>query len=616
MDSLSDKVIHLQEPVNDTIFSILIVEDNLGDVVIVRELLKSSGALFSLTHVSTLREALLLSISSQFDVILLDLGLPDSIGLETLKKTQLFQVVPPVVVMTGLDDEETALESLREGAQDYLVKNRLTSENILRAIKYGIERKKLQNFQKKNTRQFSTLSRATASLNESEDISVTYSVICDNIILLLDKAAVIAVGFSNKQTFHDSNTELFEPVFKKIRILSGLEILELIPEIVDRKRKVLDLFNDGILHRINGGIYELFEGYIDDRNCQELSYITDKSYIYTIGFLRNENYYGGAIIFSQLLIVDEDIKIIETFCNQASLSIYRRSIEKDLRISESRYRKLNAELEQKVKDRTQDLESVNERLNQELTERTLVEEALIKSEALLIELNASKDKFFNILAHDLKNPFTSLLGSTELLFDNIDQMDKEKIRILAQILNDSAKSGYEILLNLLDWSRSQTGILKINPERISIKELIDENISNLQLAANIKEIDIRSEIEDDLYLFGDKNMINTILRNLFSNGLKFTHKGGKVTVGAFTTELEAIIWVRDTGIGISEENIKKLFRIDVIFQLPGTNKEQGTGLGLMLCKEFVEKLHGKIWVESTENVGSEFKFSLPLDIPH
>ena len=247
-----------------------------------------------------------------------------------------------------------------------------------------------------------------------------------------------------------------------------------------------------------------------------------------------------------------------------------------------------------------------------VTARYKMEEDLKKSEAQLRELNATKDKFFNIVAHDLKNPFTSLLGSTELLYDSIHLMDSKKIIKLAQILNDSAKSGYAILLNLLDWSRSQTGLIQLNPESINLKNLIDENISDLKLYSTNKEIHLFSEVKEDMLIFADKNVLNTVLRNLLSNGIKFTHKGGQVCVSASVTANEVIISVKDNGIGISEENIKNMFRIDTKFQLPGTENEQGTGLGLKLCNELVEKHGGKMFVESIENFGSEFKLSIPV----
>lgn len=236
-----------------------------------------------------------------------------------------------------------------------------------------------------------------------------------------------------------------------------------------------------------------------------------------------------------------------------------------------------------------------------------------ENEARLKELVATKDKFFNIIAHDLKNPFTSLLGSSELLYENIDQLNKENIKDLAMILNDSAKGGYSILQNLLDWSRSQTGLLRICPQKLNLKDLIDENISNLHLPATNKEISLIYESPEDIHIVADKNMIHTILRNLMSNALKFTRKGGMVSVRAFTGPDKVDVFVKDNGIGISRERVEKLFRLDSKNSMPGTENEQGTGLGLKLSREFAEKMGGKIWVESVENEGSEFCFSIPLN---
>ncbi len=432
-----------------------------------------------------------------------------------------------------------------------------------------------------------------------------------SINLLLPKTNTISVEYIHRLTFRVSNFEWLEPWIEKVNQLLGFDLKEHVFHIVKQEQKFMDLFSNGNLCEIKGGLFELFSKNVDQNSCRELEKSIGINNIYSIGFLRNINFYGGAIIVSPARIGNDDIKIIETICSQASLSIHRRLIEKNLRLSELRFRKLSEELEQKVEDRTAELESANVLLTRELKERKLAEESLKKSEGQLIELNATKDKFFNIVAHDLKNPFTSLLGSTELLYENIHKMDTENIKMLAQILNDSAKSGYAILLNLLDWSRSQTGLIKFNPVRINLKSLIDENIYDLLLYTTNKSINLNSEVEEDIFIYADENMINTILRNLLSNAVKFTHRYGKVKVSAVLSADEVTISVKDTGIGISEDNIKKLFRIDTKYTRPGTEKEQGTGLGLKLSKEFVEKMNGSIWVESIENEGSEFIFSIP-----
>jgi len=613
MDTIPEKQIVLNgTSLIAPILHILIVEDNPGDVIIVKELIKSSGINFNFSHAANLEETLTLCNTREFDALLLDLGLPGSTGLETLKRVLQFKLKSPIIVMTGLDDEDIALASLREGAQDYLVKNKLTSDYILRSIKYGIERKKIEELIKRHTHQFSVLSSATISITGSKDISSIYTIICENIRFLLDKANALTIEFENLNTIHTLGIEWLEPWIEKIKSLSGVDMNNPIFHLDGQENALLNQFKDGKLHEIKGGLYEIFEGKVDRNDCEELGKNMGFNNIYAIGITKGENYYGGTILFSQKIIDEDDQYIIETISGEASLNIHKKSIEKELRLSEDRYRKLSRELEEKVTERTKDLEFVNFQLHQELTERSIAQELLRKSEAQLKELNATKDKFFNIVAHDLKNPFTSLLGSTELLYENIHKLDSEEIRELAVILNDSAKSGYSILLNLLDWSRSQTGLLKINTERINLRELINENILHLQLPAANKEIYLYYEAEEDIYLFADKNMINTVLRNLLSNAVKFTYRCGKVIVGASLTTDEVIISVKDTGIGISKENIDKLFRIDTNYSLTGTDNERGTGLGLKLCKEFVEKQGGRIWVESIENQGSEFKFSLPV----
>jgi two-component system, sensor histidine kinase and response regulator len=246
-------------------------------------------------------------------------------------------------------------------------------------------------------------------------------------------------------------------------------------------------------------------------------------------------------------------------------------------------------------------------------ERKQAEEKLKQVNLELKELNSTKDKFFSIVAHDLKNPFTALIGCTELLNENIRTMDTENIIKLSQVLNDSAKSGYALLQNLLDWSRSQTGMMKINIEKINLKLLIEENISSLFLNSTNKEIDLRSDVNEDIFVFTDRNMINIVLRNLLSNAVKYTPRSGKVKISTILIGNAVSILVRDTGIGISNDNINKLFRIDTDYKRPGTANEQGTGLGLKLSKEFVEKLGGKIWVESELGKGCSFIFTLPLD---
>jgi len=230
----------------------------------------------------------------------------------------------------------------------------------------------------------------------------------------------------------------------------------------------------------------------------------------------------------------------------------------------------------------------------------------------LKELNATKDKFFRIIGHDLKSVFNQLLGFSSLLYDSNADCSQEEVKEISLMLNKSAKNAFKLLENLLDWARSQSGALTFNPEEVNLSKIIEESISFLREIVNNKSINLNVEEKKEIVLKADKNMISTILRNLISNAIKFTNEGGEITVKSKLLNNEVEVSVIDTGVGISEEDISRLFRLDVHHVTLGTDNETGTGLGLILCKEFIEKHNGKIWVESDLGKGSKFSFILPL----
>lgn len=229
----------------------------------------------------------------------------------------------------------------------------------------------------------------------------------------------------------------------------------------------------------------------------------------------------------------------------------------------------------------------------------------------LREANATKDKFFSIIAHDLKNPFNTLIGLSELLIKDYDYFDDEKKKKFIQSIYESSDNMYKLLENLLNWSRMQTGRIEWNPENIDLNKLADENVSLLKTAAVNKNINFFSELDTGTTVYADVDMVTMVFRNLITNAIKFTQEGGEVKIIAKPTGNFEEITISDTGLGIGEEDIKKLFRINVQHSTSGTAKEKGTGLGLILCKEFIEKNGGKIWVDSELGKGSDFKFTLP-----
>jgi len=239
-------------------------------------------------------------------------------------------------------------------------------------------------------------------------------------------------------------------------------------------------------------------------------------------------------------------------------------------------------------------------------------EALRRSEKNLMELNATKDKFFSIISHDLKNPFSSLLSISELMVDSFDDAEREDHKAGFRKINQSVKHLLDLLENLLTWSSSQRGRIKYDPVRFNLSSMIQENINLHKLLAEKKGIMLLSPDQGELYAYGDRDMINSVIRNLMTNAVKFTDRDKKVEVKVYSKEKELEINVIDEGIGIEQENMKRLFRIDEKFKSTGTAGEKGTGLGLIICREFVEKNGGEITVQSKPGEGTTFSFTLPM----
>ena len=252
---------------------------------------------------------------------------------------------------------------------------------------------------------------------------------------------------------------------------------------------------------------------------------------------------------------------------------------------------------------------------QDITERKLAEKALKENEERLRDLNATKDKFFSIIAHDLRSPFTSIIGFIDLLIDKIQKKENDGIEKYSRIIAKSSRMAMDLLTNLFEWSRLQTGKMEFKPAQIDLAAIIHEVLDHISDSAWQKSIEISKEFPASVSAFADKQMISTVLRNLLSNAIKFTNAGGVINISVIPKKNELLISVKDNGVGISQPDVEKLFRIDVGHSTSGTDGEQGTGLGLMLCKEFVLKHKGKILVRSEVGIGSEFVFTLPVTDP-
>ena len=267
--------------------------------------------------------------------------------------------------------------------------------------------------------------------------------------------------------------------------------------------------------------------------------------------------------------------------------------------------KLYEGLEEKIRQRTAILENVNKELSGKNTQIQHQKQELEK-------LNASKDKMFSVIAHDLKSPFSALLGISRMLSTNYADLEQAEVERLSKQIYTSGNKVYSLLENLLDWARSQTGGFRFDPVLFVLHEVIDDVVDIQRDAIEAKEIEFHCSVKPSLMVFADPQMVHTILRNLLGNAIKYSNKKGLIRITATTNHVEATIEVADNGIGISSERIATLFNFDSNQSTPGTENEKGTGLGLIICKEYVEKNNGKISVVSHPENGSSFIFTLPL----
>lgn len=281
-------------------------------------------------------------------------------------------------------------------------------------------------------------------------------------------------------------------------------------------------------------------------------------------------------------------------------------------------REQNLLLEQKVAERTAELRTSNDQLHQEVAERKRAELALRaahrelqQKNQELQDVNASKDKFFSIISHDLRSPLSVILGMTELLRGNFDHYTPDRAKELLTRMNAAAERLNMLLENLLTWSRLQRGAMEYRPEKIDLRALAEESRDLLLARAEQKDVALANVIPPNTSAFADYDMINTVIRNLVSNALKFTTAGDRIELSASCSETTAEVSVCDTGTGMSSEDLAQLFRIDVQHSSIGTAGERGTGIGLILCQELVERNGGTIWADSRLGEGTTFRFTLP-----
>ncbi len=311
---------------------------------------------------------------------------------------------------------------------------------------------------------------------------------------------------------------------------------------------------------------------------------------------------------------NKEIRVFEINLMSEIYKIYIRPVYKNSQIS---YILVMFNITEQCNKQTE-LENLIEELNQarndiayEATKTLELNDKLLQSEQRLTQMNSVKDKFFSIIAHDLKNPLSVFHGITSFLKFRLDELSQEEISDSIDDLYSSAEKLLSLLDNLLDWARSQTGRMEFNPELVDLYEITLTIEYLFKENAKKKGLTIKNEITPEFYISADRNMLSTIIRNLVSNSIKFTDSGGFVSVSALKNKNELVIFVADTGIGMEESIKNKLFDLGQKISTKGTRAESGTGIGLVMVKEFIDRHNGTIEVESSIGKGTTFKIVIP-----
>jgi len=409
--------------------------------------------------------------------------------------------------------------------------------------------------------------------------------------------------------------ELSDEFNKLIKSLHGKKQLEnALKESDERFRLIIDIlpFPIMLIKVSDSNIYYA------NKKCAELLGTTQellcKQKVSEYFALTNEKNFNPEEMINNEFRMDEEILLKrgngEVFCALMT-SVITNDLKEQIIIAsleDITERKYQDEEKEKL---LEELEISKEQIEEEAGKMVQLNVQLERSEEKLQELNASKDKLFSIIGHDLKNPFFVISSYTEILNEDYNELTNEEKINFIRIIGETSRFAHRLLENLLHWARAQTGRIDYIPEGLHLKKMVNTSIQLLNSQASKKEIELVTDVNPAYMVNADKNMLDTVLRNLVSNAIKFTNAGGMVKVVAKEVDDMIQIGVTDTGIGLSEKDISKLFRIDVQNSEIGTSKEKGTGLGLILCKEFVERHGGRIWVESEIGKGSKFNFLIP-----
>lgn len=643
---------------------ILVIEDDDNQLIIIQESLRKLG--FEVFSTMLGKEGIEIYKNLGNPLILLDYNLPDMNGFDVIDELRQEGYNVEFITMTAFGNEHVAVEMMKRGARDYIVKDMNFLDFLPAVVLNTVNRIQVESKLEESQKALKQAQERYYELFENSLDAIFYTN-TDGIIQGCNKSMLKLFGYEKDEIEKINIRELFANYTDRMSFINEIEkngfVNNFEAQLLNRKGEILSCLivcnlrvnssnkkigYEGIIHditarkkaeiklaeseakyrslfeRIPLGLYITTpDGKFIDGNQKLLKMlgISTKEELHSINgrelYLNStdrdkwlQTIEKNNVAYSELQMKTPSGKVIwvqdsaRAVRDLSGKVLFYEGVLKD--ITEKK------EYEQEREKLIAELKSSKAKIEQLANEIMDLNYELIVSAEQLKNINQSKDKLFSIIAHDLRSPFTGFMGLTELISKDIDELTKEEIAIMSDALNTSAKNIYELLINLLEWSKLQGGLSEINIESLNLKRNVDVNLNLASHQASKKGIKLINEIDDKIYVLADKNMLQTLLRNLISNAIKFTDIDGYVKLYIKEVFSDSVTFcIEDNGIGMDENAIKSLFRIDRHYTTLGTQNEKGTGLGLILCKELLDKSNGRISVESQVGVGTKFFITLP-----
>jgi len=636
--------------INEARLKILFAEDNLEDLELAERELRQNGIDFESKNVTTPEKFIEALHNFKPDIIISDLKMPNFDGIQTLQYSLLYDSSIPFIMLTGSTNEETAVACMKAGATDYIIKDRLSMLPF--AVKEALLRKESLSETHLLEEKLLEEQNKFKTLYQTIDMGIVYQNAKGEIVDA-NNAAEKILGISIEQmrglksrdprwrAIHEDGSDFHgdsHPAMVALR--TKKKVSNVVMGVYNPKKDKHVWLNITALPQIDEKtglayqVYTVFEDISDKKEIMDALIKSEEKFrtlfvempeavahheiildengapcnykflsvnpaFEEITGLKSENIIGKTVID---VIPDIEKYWIETYGKVAltgqpiQFENFNSAIGKHFNVRAYSPRK--GEFVTIFFDITESI--------------TIKEEIKRKNEELLKHITV-KDKFFSIIAHDLKSPFNGLLGLSDMLSDDIEKFTKEDIQRIAKSMKSSANHLFKLLENLLEWSRLQRGTINFNPVACDANQIIEQNLSLNKSLLEQKGILVKNNVPDKTMVLCDVNMLQMIFRNILSNAIKFSNKDGKVEIktNSISGKWQLFI-IKDYGFGISEDEIENLFKLDRISSNVGTSGETGTGLGLILCKEYIEMNKGKIWVESKPDEGTTVNFTLPI----